>query len=82
MAHLLEFRGIHEPGLGRCPDAIATGPPGVDPHVAAIGPTQVRKRLRERREGTLLLGIVFVARHEHANAPDAVALLRATEVIE
>src|SRR5262249_34695467 len=38
---------------------------------------QVRKRLRDRREATLLLGIVFVAPHEHADAPHAAALLRA-----
>jgi hypothetical protein len=32
--------------------------------------------LRERREATLLLGIVFIAQHEHADAPHALALLR------
>jgi hypothetical protein len=32
--------------------------------------------LRERREATILLGIVFVTPHEHADAPHAVALLR------
>jgi hypothetical protein len=57
-------------------DVIAV-PPKVHPHVAAIGPTQVRKRLRERRDVSLPHGIVFVARHEHADAPYAVALLRA-----
>ena len=36
---------------------------------------QVRKCLRERREASLLHGIVFFA-HEHADAPHAVALLR------
>jgi hypothetical protein len=33
--------------------------------------------LRERRDASLHHGIVFVARHEHADAPYAVALLRA-----
>ena len=33
----------------------------LDPHVAAIGPTQVCKRLSERRVATLPLGIVFIA---------------------
>jgi hypothetical protein len=33
--------------------------------------------LRERGEATLLLGIVFVAPNEPADAPYAVALLRA-----
>src|SRR6516165_6844004 len=44
--------------------------------VAAIGPTQARKRLSERRDLSLRLGIVFVERREHADAPHAVALLR------
>jgi hypothetical protein len=52
------------------------GPPKLYPHVAAIGPTQVRKRFRERRKANLLLGIIFVARHEHADAPHPVSLLR------
>jgi hypothetical protein len=55
-------------------DVIAE-PTKVDPHVAAIGPAQARKRLRERQKATLLLGIVFVAPHEHADVPYA-ALLR------
>src|SRR5262249_54053813 len=37
----------------------------------------LRKRLRERGKVSLPHGIVFVARHEHADAPDAPALLRA-----
>ena len=41
--------------------------PKVHPHIAAIGPTQARKRLRERREPSLRQGIVFVARHERAD---------------
>src|SRR5262249_27988951 len=45
--------------------------------VAAIGPPQVCKRLRERRDVSLRHGIVFVARDEHADPPHAVALLRA-----
>src|SRR6516162_4027501 len=51
-------------------------PPKVNPHVAAISPTQARKRLSERREARLPHGIVFVIRHEHADTPYAVALLR------
>ena len=31
--------------------------------VAAIGPTQARKRLSERGDARLIRGIVFVARH-------------------
>ena len=48
----------------------------VHPHVAAIGPTQVRKCLNDRRDARLHHGIVFVVRHEHADAPHTVALLR------
>jgi hypothetical protein len=33
--------------------------------------------LRERRDATLWLRIIFVERHEHADAAHAVALLRA-----
>jgi hypothetical protein len=48
----------------------------VHPHVAAIGPTQVRKRLRKRRDESLQQGIVFVERSEDANPPHTLALLR------
>jgi hypothetical protein len=55
---------------------VCAGPPKVHPNVAAIGPTKVRKRLSERRVATLPLRIDFVLRHEHADAPHAVGLLR------
>ena len=58
------------------PTGVNAAPTKVHPHVAAIGPTQDRKRLRERRNGGLRLGVVFVARQEQADAPHAVALLR------
>jgi hypothetical protein len=58
-------------------DVIA-GPTKVYPHVAATGPTQVRKRLRERGEASLPRRIVFVGPwYEHADAPHARVLLRA-----
>src|SRR5215468_7629678 len=57
------------------PIGVTTGPTKVDPHVAAIGPTQVRDRLSER--GSVSHGIVFVPRYEHADVPYAVAPLRA-----
>src|SRR5262249_8956596 len=59
---------------------VIAGPLNVHPHVAAIGPTQVCKRLSERSEASLPHGIVFIERHEHADAPHAVALLRARRV--
>jgi hypothetical protein len=58
------------------PIDVNAAPTRVNPHVAVIGPAQVRKRLRERRVATLPLKIVFVSPHEHADAPHAVALLR------
>jgi hypothetical protein len=60
-----------------CPIDVTAGPTTINPRVAAIGPTQVRKRLRERRDDSLHLRVVFVAPHEYADAPHAVALLRA-----
>jgi len=59
------------------PIDVTAAPPKVDPQVAAIGPAQARKRLRKRRDHSLRHGIVFVVLHEHADTPDAVALLRA-----
>jgi hypothetical protein len=58
------------------PIGVTAAPTKVHPHVAAIGPTQARKRLRERREARLRQGIVFVVRHEHADAPHPLGLLR------
>jgi hypothetical protein len=59
------------------PIGVIAKPPKVHPYVAAIGPTQARKRLRERRVARLRLRIIFIERHEHADPPHAVALLRA-----
>jgi hypothetical protein len=59
------------------PVGVSAAPPKVDPHVAAIGPTQVCKRLREGKDARLHRGIVFVGVHEYGDAPYAVALLRA-----
>src|SRR5262249_46145568 len=59
-----------------CAIDVTTAPTKVGPRLAAIGPTQARKRLTERRVATLLFRIIFVASHEHADAPHAVALLR------
>jgi hypothetical protein len=58
-----------------CLIGVTTGPPpNVHPRVAAIDPTQVRKRLSER--GVERLCLVFVGRHEHADAPHPLGLLR------
>jgi hypothetical protein len=58
------------------PSDLTAAPTKVDPHVAAISPTQVREPLGERREERFHHGIVFVAQHEHADPPHPVALLR------
>jgi hypothetical protein len=58
------------------PIDVIAGPPRDNPHVAAIGPTQARKRLSEPRDASLRPGIVFLVRHEHADPPHAPALLR------
>jgi hypothetical protein len=59
------------------PIDVTAAPTKVHPNVATVGPTQVRKRLSEPRDARLPLRIVFVERHEHADVPHAVALLRA-----
>jgi hypothetical protein len=46
-------------------------PPKVNPHIAAIGPTQVRKRLRERSVTKVGPRIASVARREHPDSPHA-----------
>jgi hypothetical protein len=55
---------------------VAACPTKVYPHIAAIGPTQVCKRLSERRDASLPLRIVFVRWDEHADATYSVGLLR------
>jgi hypothetical protein len=56
------------------PIVVIAGPTKVHPHVAAIDPTQARKRLQERRDVRQTRG--RAAPQEHADAPHAVALLR------
>ena len=53
---------------------VNAGPTKVDPHIAAIGPTQLRKGLRERRDAKLRRRIVFVEPDEHADAAHALGL--------
>jgi hypothetical protein len=58
------------------PTGVTAGPAKVYLHVAALGPTQVRKGLRERRKARPHHRLVFVERDEHADPPHAVTLLR------
>jgi hypothetical protein len=55
----------------------ADGPAKVHPHVAAVGPTQLRKSLHESGELGHSVRIVLSKWHQHSNAPHALALLRA-----
>jgi hypothetical protein len=59
-------------GIRVYPIDVSAAPPEVHPRVAAIGPTQVRKRLNERSGDRRR----FDVRQEHADAAYAVALLR------
>ena len=56
---------------------IGRGPAGVDPHVAADGPAQLRQPLQERPDAGLKFRIVRGCGQEHADAPHPLALLRA-----
>jgi hypothetical protein len=56
------------------PVKIAGGPTNFHPQVAAIGPTQLRKPLREPGEEGLYLRIVFAIRHHYADPPHALGL--------
>ena len=67
-----QFRRVSANGVG-----IGRGPAGVDPHVAADGPAQQRQPLMERRDAGLKFRIVRGRGQEHADAPHALALLRA-----
>jgi len=55
---------------------VSAAPTNIHPHIAAIGPTEVRKRLRKHRDQNHRRGIISVERHERADAPYAVSLLR------
>ena len=61
---------------GPHPVNIAGGPTNVHPYVSAVGPTQFRKPLREPGQLGLCLKIVFAVRHQHADPPHSLALLR------
>jgi hypothetical protein len=56
--------------------SVARGPADVDPHVAADGPTVLLQPLQKRSDAVLAFRIVRGQRHQHADAPQAFALLR------
>jgi hypothetical protein len=58
------------------PIDVTAAPSKVHSHVAPIGPTQVRKGLREHRDASPRDGIVFTASNEHADPAHALGLLR------
>src|SRR5262245_17344332 len=55
---------------------VGRGPPSVDAHVAADGPTQLPQRLQERPDAGLIFRIVRGCGQEYADAPHPLALLR------
>src|SRR5262249_21507078 len=67
-----QSRGMFENALG-----VARAPADVNADITAIGPARLRQRLCERQEAGLSCRIVCSHVHEHADAPHAVALLRA-----
>jgi hypothetical protein len=52
-------------------------PANVDPHIAAIGPTQLRKPARQPGRVGLRLRIGFIELDEHTDPPHWFGLLRA-----
>src|SRR5262249_11175864 len=56
---------------------IAPAPACFDPHIATVGPPQMLQYLHERGHASLRLPIVRGNRHEHADAPHPLAVLRA-----
>src|SRR5262249_59699269 len=59
------------------PFAVAHAPPGLDCHVAAIGPAKLLEALHKCRHATLRLWIVRRERIQHTDAPHSLRLLRA-----
>jgi hypothetical protein len=59
------------------PLGAAGGPTNVDPHIAAIGPTQLRKPARQPGRIGLRLRIVFIELDKHADPAHPIVLLRA-----
>src|SRR5262249_32557710 len=57
--------------------SIASAPAVVDLHIPADGPAQLLQPLMESRESRLTFRIIGGIIHEHADAPHALALLRA-----
>jgi len=55
---------------------VSGGPTGVDLHVATDRPARLLQPLRKRRDAGLHYRIVRGQRHEHANAPHPLRLLR------
>jgi hypothetical protein len=56
---------------------ISPAPTGVDPHVTAVDPAQLLHRLHESHQAGPSWQIVCGKRHEHADVPHSLALLRA-----
>jgi formate-dependent nitrite reductase cytochrome c552 subunit len=73
-ARKLQRRGQFRRGFANAV-GIARAPAVIDPHVAAVGPAQLRQPLQKRRGLGPRIPIIRCQYLEHADAPDAVALL-------
>jgi hypothetical protein len=56
---------------------IGCGPANVEPYLAAVGPPELLEFLPKRRDKGLSLRVVLGRRHQHADSPHPVSLLRA-----
>jgi hypothetical protein len=54
----------------------ATGPARVNPYVASDVPARIRQRLLECSDPHLIVRIIRIPRHKHADAPHPIARLR------
>ena len=59
------------------PIRITSAPAQFDPEIAAFRPSELRKRASKRRDLRLRSRIALRKRHQHADQPDPVRLLRA-----
>src|SRR5262249_39570500 len=62
-------KSLHRLRVKRCPA-------GIDPDVAPLRPPEFLELLAERRDIGLSLQIAFAIRHQHADEPPPLALLR------
>ena len=55
---------------------VTASPAVIDPEIAALAPTEFVETLPKRRNAPKCVRVVLGGRHQHANPPHSVALLR------